>query len=789
MKVKRIWAALLTAALMASLAVLPAGAVPSSFSDIADEETAVNADILRLMGVVSGIGDNQFYPEGTLTRAQFCTMVVNFLQRGKEAARYTSRTVFSDVGSTHWARGYVNLAAAIPVKEGEGNVPLVSGVGNGKFMPDSEITMAEAVTILLRALGYSGEHAGAVWPQGYMDLARSIDMTKGMSISPYAAITRAQAAQLFVNALKCKNASNEVYYTTLGTVGSGKSIILEVNAKTEDGTAWGAIRAVTGASSEAHLPANGSGNPLSLQGRRGELVFNSQKEIITFIPDNSSATVVILDDDARSTSIKGVGGQQYSIPKGAPVYVADPEEVSGYKESTYGEIYEDLVSGSQVTMYSENGKITTVFASIPGTVISTDAVVVRGHATAATFHQLTGGVTNFTVTKAGQPIRLSDIQEYDVVTYDKVANTLLVSDLRLTCVYADALPGTRNPETIRMLDTEFDVLPSAWESMGSYRLGDSVTLLLTTDGKVAGMAPPSGATRSTAVGVVDGGTAKIFLPNGRTLELKGKLAESSNMDGRLVIFSGGKDAINASRLSERRGPGDYQIYNKKLGSYTVANKVRIYEQISSGAMVAIDIKDLPMGVVPADRIASYHQNTSGIVDYIVLDNVTGNAYEYGMMVSNTVSNTIEGEDGEPSTTTTHTTWSLLRGTDGGFSFHETMGYSGRSGGMVGVVTKKIRDTDKPGIATVIQLTEIKNVKAEQFFESQDVQYIRVNGRNYRVADGVECCNAVNGSRYAKENWLGQTDSADRLRMIQNYSDNLTIYVDPVGEQVRIIVAN
>ena len=118
-----------------------------------------------------------------------------------------------------------------------------------------------------------------------------------------------------------------------------------------------------------------------------------------------------------------------------------------------------------------------------------------------------------------------------------------------------------------------------------------------------------------------------------------------------------------------------------------------------------------------------------------------------------------------------------------------MGYSGRSGGMVGVVTKKIRDTDKPGIATVIQLTEIKNVKAEQFFESQDVQSIRVNGRNYRVADGVECCNAVNGSRYAKENWLGQTDSADRLRMIQNYSDNLTIYVDPVGEQVRIIVAN
>ena len=69
MKVKRLFAGVLAAALLASLAVLPAGAAGSSFADVSDAATAVNADILRLMGVVSGVGGNRFNPGAGLTRA------------------------------------------------------------------------------------------------------------------------------------------------------------------------------------------------------------------------------------------------------------------------------------------------------------------------------------------------------------------------------------------------------------------------------------------------------------------------------------------------------------------------------------------------------------------------------------------------------------------------------------------------------------------------------------------------------------------------------------------------
>ena len=172
---KRLAAALLTAALALSMIVVPASAAPGSFTDVSDPNTAVNADILRLMGVVSGTGDNRFNPSGALTRAQFCTMVVTFLQRGDEAPRYGTRTIFSDVRSDHWARSYVNLAASISVTDSDGenstSIPLVSGVGDGRFLPDDNISMAEASTILLRALGYTarrpapyGPRATWTWP-------------------------------------------------------------------------------------------------------------------------------------------------------------------------------------------------------------------------------------------------------------------------------------------------------------------------------------------------------------------------------------------------------------------------------------------------------------------------------------------------------------------------------------------------------------------------------------------------------------------------------------------------
>ena len=806
MNVKRFLAAVLAAALSLSLMVLPAGAAPGSFSDITDQNTALNADILRLMGIVSGVGDNQFNPGGTLTRAQFCTMAVSFLQKRDEAARYATRTIFSDVGSTHWARSFINFAAAYQVgggsseEEPSSGSPLVSGVGDGRFLPDENITLAEAATILLRTLGYTGKQAGAVWPQGYIDLGRSVHLLDGLYGGALDPISRAEAAQLFVNALSCETAGGEVYYKSLGEPQGEKSIVLAVNVTTDDGSRTGAVRVVTGASVQSYLPAQGEGNPVSLQGRRGQLVLNDRKEIVTFLPDSSTRITAVLDGKAGSGSFKGEDGKRYTVDENTPVYVADAKENSGYKDSvSYETAHKDMVSGTQVTMYAENGKIVTIFASTPGTNISTDAVVIRGNASAATFHQLTGGRDDFTIRRGRETIRLGDLKDYDVVTYDKSANALIVSDLRLSCVYGAAAPSPKDVEKITLkvgepgseAKTEFDVLESAWNTTNDFKPGDSVVLLLTADGKVAGMASPNSKVRSNAVGEISGDGVKIFRPDGGTLDLKGT-PSNTGLTG-LVTVSANKTNLSVSRLSSSRAPGDYQASDAKLGDLRVASDVRVYERANNNAMAEVKVDELPAAPIPADKIASYRQNSSGIVDFIVLEAVTGNAYEYGMMVSTTITETDrEDEDNNPLPDLTTTTWKLTRRNGEEISFVPSVGYSGKSGDMVGVIAGNPRGdagSNEKTLAAIIKLTEVKNVKSSDFFTSQDGQYVTTGGQTYRVASDVECCHSDGGSRPTSVSWLTGETGEERLNAIRAYSDDLTIYVDPVGRQVRIIKAN
>lgn len=772
-KLKRLTAALLTAALAMSLVVVPASAAPGSFGDVSDQKTAVNADILRLMGVVSGTGDNRFNPGGNLTRAQFAVMVVNLLQKGEDTPRYATRTIFSDVRSGHWARAYINLAASTMISDGAGEgaqkIPLISGVGDGRFLPDENITMAEAVTILLRALGYTGDKAGAVWPQGYMNLAESVGLSGGVSAGAYAAISRAEAAQLFVNALKCKTAEGKPYYESLGTVAKD-TIVLAVGVPTDDGSASGAIRTTNNKdSSEAYLPAHGDGNVAALQGRRGFLVLNDKEDVVAFIPDDSVSSTVTITE-AKPGYIKS-GVKEYTVSSNTKVYASGSMEGKDYLSVLNGDSAV-LAPGTQVTMYSEKGKIVAIY-STGGTTTAPDAeaVVVLTNASNATFHHLTGGGTNFNILKDRQSINMSQIKPYDVVTYDQVNNILVVSGLRLTAVY-DPQPTAKTPKTVKAGGHEFTVLESAWDTIGDVKPGDSVSLLLTADGLVAGVLPATSQLRSTAIGTLSGGTASIFLPNGGTLELSGATS-GSVPDGHLVVVSATKSGLSVSRLPELRAPGAFQVGRLKLGDYTVSSGVRIYEQASNGVTQAVSRSDLSMESIPADKIATYHLNSSNIVDYIVLKDVTGVAYIYGMMVG--------GYDS--STDKERYIWNLRSGSQD-IKFSPTASYKGESGDMVAVVLGSNRK-DQATIRSVSKLLELKNVKREDFFERDGVSYVTYHGQTYRVADKVECFCSRSGNPVSKENWLTNPSVA----AIKEYSETFTIYVDNIGDQVRIIKAN
>ena len=87
-------------------------------------------------GYVAGYPDGTFGGGKNITRAEFVTMLVNFMGISEGTA------VFSDVKESHWA--YKQIATA--------SKGLVSGYPDGTFRPDQPITRAEAVSILNRIL-------------------------------------------------------------------------------------------------------------------------------------------------------------------------------------------------------------------------------------------------------------------------------------------------------------------------------------------------------------------------------------------------------------------------------------------------------------------------------------------------------------------------------------------------------------------------------------------------------------------------------------------------------------
>lgn len=107
------------------------------FYDIDGHPDQDAIEALASRGIINGRGDGSFDPDATMTRAEFCTIVVKTLDMTPEET-----DAFTDVPSGSWYAPYVGKAS----KEG-----IVNGVGGGKFNPFGTITRQEAATMLARA--------------------------------------------------------------------------------------------------------------------------------------------------------------------------------------------------------------------------------------------------------------------------------------------------------------------------------------------------------------------------------------------------------------------------------------------------------------------------------------------------------------------------------------------------------------------------------------------------------------------------------------------------------------
>ncbi len=116
-----------------------------AFSDVASGDWAADyIEILSSKELVSGYADDTFRPGAALTRAEAVVLLVNAKGLGQGLTELRDvECIFRDVEVDHWASAFINLAW----ERG-----LVSGYGDGTFQAERQVTRAEFITMLIRAL-------------------------------------------------------------------------------------------------------------------------------------------------------------------------------------------------------------------------------------------------------------------------------------------------------------------------------------------------------------------------------------------------------------------------------------------------------------------------------------------------------------------------------------------------------------------------------------------------------------------------------------------------------------
>ena len=115
-------------------------AITATFEDVpADAWYAKSVNTLASMGIISGVGENRFEPERSITRAEFTSMAMKFTKGALDGTN-----VFSDVHSGDWF--YEAVVGSI-------QYGWIEGYEDGTFRPENWITRVEVTSIVNKMLG------------------------------------------------------------------------------------------------------------------------------------------------------------------------------------------------------------------------------------------------------------------------------------------------------------------------------------------------------------------------------------------------------------------------------------------------------------------------------------------------------------------------------------------------------------------------------------------------------------------------------------------------------------
>ncbi len=562
--------------------------------------------------------------ERMLTRGEFAKMAVMISSYRNTVSSGTQLSIFPDCPYIYWAILYIKVA----VEKG-----IMSAYSDSKFHPEDYVNLAEALDAALKILGYQTADF-ADWPSSQVSLSESKGLTRGISNDAYDTLTADEAVRILYNTLCSTTKSGASRgIENIGYEYFEDAVIIATN-KENSSVSHGKILTSEGTFS-VESSFDGSDNV----GKSGELlVYSGKVQMFNRKPYYYSENIVYSVVPGGIAIADGVGMSSLSVSDSTAVYI----EAEKTNFSLAGEKIE--TGDSAYLCYDEAKRLKYMYIRTSNLV---GPYVVSSPG--SWYSQISGADASCTITKNGKQITSQELAVNDVLYYSSSLNTAFVYSEKVIGTLENASPTKDAPDVITVSGVNYQ-LETSDVSLSDINFGDTVVLCLGRSGKVARSYSASDVSLVgylTQTGIKEFSNqngekyssmyAGVVLADGTSVDF----VTNSDYDGwinnvvKITFDSGKAKLMGASRSGDVAGVVDsdsMKIGNTKISpdikildvGYNTSDKPSIHKSIYPQRLDGINISK-------SDIL--YVNEENGYITELILNNVTGDAFSYGVITS------------------------------------------------------------------------------------------------------------------------------------------------------------
>lgn len=376
-----------------------------------------------------------------------------------------------------------------------------------------------------------------------------------------------------------------------------------------------------------------------------------------------------------------------------------------------------------------------------------------------------------TVYRNGEKTDTVTLNPYDVYYYNQGTGTAWIYTDRVSGKVTALSPSPTAPTSVTVSGVTYAIgSPDAQyqlSALGGGKVGSMVTLLLGMNGDVVQVLTGS-AVDSTYYGVVLSSNrsaagenaavqtqVQVICTDGVTRSFSVE-KDVSYEAGRLVSVSVSDNGTTVKGLGTKSTEGAVNAAGTKLGQLNFADGVQILDT-DDGAAVAVEPSRLAGRRLTSSQVRYYALDENGNISHMILDDVTGDTWQYGYLLS------VETSGGED-------------------LFYRTYAYTYAVDGVTKTYISNGTSFPVQTGAVAIRFDSTGAIKTMRSIQSGKLTSLSgtaatIGNQKYSLADGVQVYLRQNGAVYLTS-----------LSNINDVDYRLTGWYDPSGNQIRVITA-